>query len=214
MFRTLIHPSLGACGCVVQLPHRSSCSQFVVCWRFGAAPFGWCSFCRLKQTSTCKTNTTQNQPHQISNTQRTENKTTDVVTEQHRRKLLMMDVLMSETCWAHKKWNKIASDIKLVFRSSSTCRYIFYHLPHYHLHNHYQRRRRRRRRRRVAFSTVRNGGAHFIHRSQKKPSSRICNSKRHGINVRFSGLLFSEINFVVCWPRSKENIFEYFQDKK
>jgi len=30
-------------------------------------------------------------------------------------KLLMMDILMSETCWAHKKWNKIASDIKLVF---------------------------------------------------------------------------------------------------
>ena len=35
------------------------------------------------------------------------------------RKLLMMDILMSETCWAHKKWNKIASDIKLVFHSSS-----------------------------------------------------------------------------------------------
>ena len=32
--------------------------------------------------------------------------------------LLMMDILMSETCWAHKKWNKIASDIKLVFHSS------------------------------------------------------------------------------------------------
>ena len=30
----------------------------------------------------------------------------------------MMDILMSETCWAHKKWNKIASDIKLVFYSS------------------------------------------------------------------------------------------------
>ena len=30
----------------------------------------------------------------------------------------MMDILMSETCWAHKKWNKIASD-KLVFHSSS-----------------------------------------------------------------------------------------------
>jgi len=28
-----------------------------------------------------------------------------------------MDILMSETCWAHKKWNKIASDIKLVFYS-------------------------------------------------------------------------------------------------
>ena len=31
----------------------------------------------------------------------------------------MMDKLMSETCWAHKKWNKIASDIKLVFHSST-----------------------------------------------------------------------------------------------
>jgi len=30
----------------------------------------------------------------------------------------MMDILMSETCWAYKKWNKIASDIKLVFYSS------------------------------------------------------------------------------------------------
>ena len=31
----------------------------------------------------------------------------------------MMDILMSETCWVHKKWNKIASDIKLVFHSST-----------------------------------------------------------------------------------------------
>ena len=31
----------------------------------------------------------------------------------------MMDILMSETCWTHKKWNKIASDIKLVFYSSA-----------------------------------------------------------------------------------------------
>ena len=48
-----------------------------------------------------------------------QNKTTDVVIQQHSRKLLMMDILMSETCWAHKKWHKIASDIKLVFRSST-----------------------------------------------------------------------------------------------
>ena len=53
-----------------------------------------------------------------SNTQQTENKTTDAVIQQHSRKLLKMDVLMSETCWAHNKWNKIASDIKLVFHSS------------------------------------------------------------------------------------------------
>jgi len=63
--------------------------------------------------------TTQTQPQQISNTQRTENKTTNVVIQQHSRKLLMMDILMSETCWAHKKWNKISSDIKLVFHSST-----------------------------------------------------------------------------------------------
>ena len=49
-------------------------------------------------TSACNTDTTQTQPHQISNTQRTENKTTDVVIQQHSRKLLMMDILMSETC--------------------------------------------------------------------------------------------------------------------
>ena len=36
-FGTLMYPSSGACDCVVELPHRSSCSQFVVCWRFGAA---------------------------------------------------------------------------------------------------------------------------------------------------------------------------------
>ena len=82
MFRTLIYPSSVACDCVVELPHGSSCSQFVVCWRFGAAGFEWCSICRLKQNSCAsawKTSTTQNQ---ISNTQRTENKTTDVVIQQ------------------------------------------------------------------------------------------------------------------------------------
>ena len=40
-----------------------------------------------------KTSRTKN-----SNTQRTENKTTDVVIHQHSRKLLKMDILMSETC--------------------------------------------------------------------------------------------------------------------
>ena len=56
---------------------------------------------------------------QATRTQRTENKTADVVIQQHSRKLLVMDILISETCWAHKKWNKIASDIKLVFYSST-----------------------------------------------------------------------------------------------
>ena len=83
---------------------------------FGAAGSWWCSFCRLKPAKRAPPNTSRNKN---SNTQRTENKTTDVVIHQHSRKLLKMDILMSETCWAHKKWNKIASDIKLVFRSST-----------------------------------------------------------------------------------------------
>jgi len=33
-----------------------------------------------------------------SDTQRTENKATDVIIQQHSRKLLKMDILMSETC--------------------------------------------------------------------------------------------------------------------
>ena len=59
------------------------------------------------------------QPHQNSNTHRTKNNTTNVVIQQNSRKLLMMDILMSETCRAYKKWNKIASDITLVFYSST-----------------------------------------------------------------------------------------------
>jgi len=110
-----INISIIRCDCAVELPHPSFCSRFVVCWRFGAAVFEWCPCCRLQ----CNTDTTQTQPHQISNTKRTENKTTDVVIQQHNRKFLMIDILMSEICWVHKKWNKIASDIKLVFYSST-----------------------------------------------------------------------------------------------
>ena len=71
---------------------------------------------KLKPAKRTPPNTDRNKS---SNTQRTENKTTDVVIHQHSRMLPKMDILMSETCWAHKKWNKIASDIKLVFHSST-----------------------------------------------------------------------------------------------
>ena len=39
-----------------------------------------------------------------------QNKTTDVVIHQHSRKLLKMDILMSETCSAHNKWKKKNSE--------------------------------------------------------------------------------------------------------
>ena len=59
------------------------------------------------------------QAQRTHNTQRTENKTTVVVIQQHSRKLLMMDILISETYWVRKKWKKNGSDIKLVFYSST-----------------------------------------------------------------------------------------------
>ena len=63
--------------------------------------------------------TTPAQPHRNSNTHRTKNNTTNVLIQQNSRKLLMMDILMSETCSARKMWNKIASDMKLVFYFST-----------------------------------------------------------------------------------------------
>jgi len=73
----------------------------------------------LQAASACNMDTTPTKPHRNSNTHPTKNNTTNVVIQQNSRKLLMMDILMSETCWARKKWNKIANDIKLVFYSST-----------------------------------------------------------------------------------------------
>ena len=91
MFRTLIYPSSGTCDFVDEALVLQPAKR------------------RPPNISRSKN----------SNTQRTENKTTDVVIHQQSRGLLKMDILMSETCWAHNKWNKITSDIKLVFHSSN-----------------------------------------------------------------------------------------------
>ena len=105
MFRTLIYLSSGACDYSVELPHWSYCSWFDVCWSFGVVGLEWYPCCRLKPLT---------QPHRNSNTHRT-----NVVIQQNSRKLLMMDILMPEICWILKKWNKIASDIKLIFYSTT-----------------------------------------------------------------------------------------------
>jgi len=102
MFRTLIYPSSGTCDYSVELPHWSYFSWFHMCWSFGVIGLEWYPCCRLKPA-----------------THRTKNNTTNVVIQQNSCKLLTMDILMSGTCCAHKKWNKIASDIKLVFYSST-----------------------------------------------------------------------------------------------
>jgi len=109
MFRTLIYPSSRACNYSVELPLWLYCSWFDVCWSFGVVGLEWYPCCSLKHNS---------------NTHRTKKNTTNVVIQQSSRKLLIMDILMSETCWAHKKWNKIESDIKLVFYYSSWFSFI------------------------------------------------------------------------------------------
>ena len=94
---------------------------FDACWCYVVVWLGWCGIrvAGWSTTSACTADTTPTQSYRISDTHRTKNNTTNVVIQQNSRKLLMMDILMSETCWAHKKWNKIASDIKLVFYSST-----------------------------------------------------------------------------------------------
>ena len=99
-----------------------SCAQYVsdinisiirslrlFCWIVGVVS--------VLQAETCNTDTTPTQPHRNSNTHRTKNNTTNVVIQQNSRKLLMIDILMSETYWAHERWNKITSDIKLELSS-------------------------------------------------------------------------------------------------
>jgi hypothetical protein len=63
---------------------------------------GWVGMVSVLQAeataSACNTDTIPTQPHRISSTQQTKNITTNVVIQQHSRKLLMMGILMSETC--------------------------------------------------------------------------------------------------------------------
>ena len=59
---------------------------------------GWFGVVSVLQASAWNTDTTPTQPHLNSNTHRTKNSTTDVVIQQNSRKLLMMDIFMSETC--------------------------------------------------------------------------------------------------------------------
>jgi len=96
MFRKLIYLSSQACDYSVELPHWSYCSWFDVCWSFGVVGLEWYPCWRLKHDV-------------LQPAYRTKSNTTNVIIQQNSRKLLMMDRLMSETCWAHKKWNKIVT---------------------------------------------------------------------------------------------------------
>jgi len=76
-FRMLIHPSSGACELFFELS--------------------------VLQAQACNKDTTPTQPHRNYNTHGSKNNTANVVIQQNNRKHLMMDILISDTCWAHKK---------------------------------------------------------------------------------------------------------------
>ena len=100
MFRMLVHPSSGACdfllnyfmGCIalVRCVLELLCGMAVVVWYPYA---GW-------GTSAYGYHTTTAIPQHNTNTHRTRANTTHEITQQISRKLLRMDVLTSETCWA------------------------------------------------------------------------------------------------------------------
>jgi len=86
------------------------------------AGLGWYPCSRLKHNQFCFSLLHGYHPNpatpKLQHTSKQEH-TTNVVIQWKSHRLLMMDVFMSEPCWAHKKWNKIASDMKLVFYSST-----------------------------------------------------------------------------------------------
>jgi len=95
------------------------CAWFDVCWSFGVAGSEWYPCCRLKLLQPA-TRIPLQPNHTETPTHRTKSNTTIMVIQQNSRKLLMMAILMFETCWVHNMWNNMASDIKLVFYSSTT----------------------------------------------------------------------------------------------
>ena len=110
MFRTLICPSSGACDCVDRLPHRLACSLFVVCWGLLRMMFGgvrlqvaalqqYCSAATCKRTPPNITRSKHQHTTEREQNKRCGNPSTS-------RKLLKMEILKSETCWANNKWNK------------------------------------------------------------------------------------------------------------
>jgi len=121
---------IGPCIIVIVEEWKTNLMSLAILFHFlcvicGIRVAGWSC------ASACNTDTTPTQPHRNSITHRTKNNTTNVVIQQNSRELLMMDILMPETCWTHKNWNKVASDIKLVFYSSTLVMLIIFTSLHF-----------------------------------------------------------------------------------
>jgi len=99
------------------LPHWSFRSWFDVGWRLGAGRLEWCPGCRLFRPAGYSLQPGHHSSLPAPNLQPTANqeRNDQCGNQHHSREFLMMGIVMPETFWAHKKWNKIASNIKLVF---------------------------------------------------------------------------------------------------
>jgi len=121
MFRMLVHPSSGACDLFVELFHWLYCSGSmcvgVTVW------FGWGGVvpgCRLKHRFNLHKDTTPPQPnHTVTPTHIEPDNTTHEITQQISSKLLRMDVLTFETCWAVN--NEIIKQVTSVGLSLFNC---------------------------------------------------------------------------------------------
>jgi len=94
MFRTLIHPSSGSCDFSIVSTTLVVCSCFGVCWSFDVA--GWGGI-RVAGFSLLHRYHPNPATPKLQHTPKQE-QTTNVVVQEKSRKILTMDVLMSETC--------------------------------------------------------------------------------------------------------------------
>jgi hypothetical protein len=103
MFRMLVLPSSGACD-LFWIISWVVLLWFDVCWCYGVVRLGWCgvvSLCRLKHCLSLHKDTTPPQPnHTLTPTHIEPEKYNTWNKSTVRRKLLKMDLLTFETCWA------------------------------------------------------------------------------------------------------------------
>jgi len=111
MFRALLWPSSGARDCVIDYHIGGFVLCFAVCWRLVAGKLEWCPG--------CGPDTSPAQLHLTSNIQQNKERNHQCGNLQHSRELLMMGIVMPETCCVYMKYNKIRSGIKLSFFYSS-----------------------------------------------------------------------------------------------
>jgi len=97
MFRAPLCPSSGAHDDSVCLPHRPSGSRIAAGWKLSAGRMDECPDRRL---AGFRPDTHPSCLRLTSNQQQLENQTACVVNKRYRRELLMMDIMVPETCSA------------------------------------------------------------------------------------------------------------------